>query len=362
MDRHERWISTTRKGGSSPLEAGLGQSGTWKDNAPLRKTAAVIPTYHARDTIKLVVAKVLEFVDLVFVVDDACPEHSSDVLAADDPRIVILRHETNRGVGAAVRTGISEAKRCGVDYIVKIDADDQMDVRYIPNMIAVLERFPDIDLVKGNRFAEAATLRSMPIARLVGNAGLTFLVKFSSGYWTLVDPTNGYLALRTEALDGSSFEKLDDRYFFEIDLLCWLGLRHRTIAEMEMPAIYGDEPSSLSITATLFAFPAKLLSRFLRRIILNYLILEINLASVCAVIGLPLLAFATAFGATEWHKSIVSGVSRPTGTIILALMLFMVGFQLLLQAFLYDVQFSTRTVKLRSIHRCTPLETPRRDI
>ena len=310
------------------------------------RVVAVIPTYRASKTIRRVVERALEVADTVVVVDDGCPEASYRML---DPhaRVRIVHHERNRGVGAATKDGIATALDWGAEYIVKIDADDQMDTSYVPDMIEILDRHPDVDLVKGNRFAALTSVRKMPFARLIGNSGLTFLVKFSSGYWTLVDPTNGFIAVRADAIRQTDLAGLADRYFFEIDLLCAFGLRRRIIAELEMPAIYAGEGSSLSVTHALAAFPGRLLSRFLRRFLLNYLVFEINVASFCVMLGLPMLIAGITFGGIEWWHSIATGVPRTTGIVILALLLFMLGFQLTLQALLYDVQFSPRTLKLR---------------
>lgn len=312
----------------------------------------MIPTYRASATIRGVVERTLAVADLVIVVDDACPEASGSLVRDLDPRVHVIAHERNRGVGGATKTGFREALRLGAEYVVKLDADDQMDIAYVPEMVGVLAANPEVDLVKGNRFADPATLRTMPALRLIGNAGLTLLIKFSSGYWSIVDPTNGFIAVRAGALRATEIDRLDDRYFFETDLLCAFGLRRRVIAELEMPAIYAGEHSSLSIANALFSFPGKLAARFLRRLLINYLIVEMNVGSLCGLIGFPLLTAAMFFGGHEWAVSLASGVPRATGTIILALLLFMIGFQLSLQALLYDVQFSTRTLKLR-------LDTPR---
>jgi dolichol-phosphate mannosyltransferase len=313
------------------------------------RTFAVIPAYCARATLAHVVDRALSVVDRVVVVEDACPENCADTLEAYQAsgRVGIIRRAVNGGVGAATKMGIREALRLGADVIVKIDADGQMDTRYVPHMIEFLRDQPDVDLVKGNRFMDPDTLREMPIMRLIGNAGLTFCVKFSSGYWTIVDPTNGFFALRAAALRGLNLDTLADRYFFEIDLLCAFGLRRRTIAEMEMPPIYGTETSSLSIGNALATFPLKLIARFLQRIIVNYAVVEINFGSVCALIGIPLLIAAVVFGSYQWELSYISGQPRATGTVMLALLLFMLGFQLTLQALFYDVQFSPRTLKVR---------------
>ena len=323
--------------------------------------AAIIPAYRASATIAHVVDKALLVADYVVVVDDASPDGTGDAVPSGDARVHVLRHDRNRGVGGATKTGMRKALELGADYLVKIDADDQMDTSYVPDMVEILERYPEIDLVKGNRFADPATLQEMPALRLLGNAGLTLLVKFSSGYWTIVDPTNGFIAVRASAIRKLSIERIADRYFFEIDLLCRFGLRRRAIAELEMPAIYGGEHSSLSIPRVLFSFPLKLAARFVRRLLVNYLIVEINVGSLCGLIGLPLLLFAVLFGGREWAISSSSGIPRPTGTIVLALLLFMTGFQLSLQALLYDVQFSTRTAKLRrGEHHGGPGDLPER--
>jgi dolichol-phosphate mannosyltransferase len=218
------------------------------------RVVAVIPAYRAARTLCRVVDRVRAVVDAVVVVDDCCPERSGATLVADS-RTRIVVHERNRGVGGATKTGIEQALAWGAEYIVKIDADDQMDPSFVPQMIDALERYAEIDLVKGNRFADPATLRTMPVARLIGNVGVTLLVKFSSGYWTIVDPSNGFIALRATAISAEDLRGLAERYFFEIDLLCTLGLQRRVIAELEMPAIYPeDSRSSLSIPNVMFSF------------------------------------------------------------------------------------------------------------
>jgi glycosyltransferase involved in cell wall biosynthesis len=326
-----------------------------RSTAPSVKSTAtapvvvVIPAFRAAATIVGVVERALTIADAVVVVDDACPERCGErVRAAFEPgRVHVVAHEENRGVGGATKTGLAFARRLGATFAVKLDADDQMDAACVPRMIDILRRHPAIAMVKGNRFAHVSTLREMPIIRLIGNAALTLLVKFSSGYWTIVDPTNGFLAIRIGALDEATATRLSDGYFFEIDLICALGLRRMVIAELEMPPVYRDAPSSLSIGRVVASFPGLLLSRFVRRLLVNYLVCEINVGSLCALFGVPLLLFSLVFGLDQWHESLSSGIPRPTGTIILSLLLFMVGFQLSLQACLYDVQFATRTVTFR---------------
>ncbi len=110
------------------------------DSIPFSRVAAVVPAYRARDTIARVVAGALAVVDIVIVVDDACPEMTGDAVRDLDPRVYVIRHEINRGVGGAMKTGIAKALSLGADFIVKIDADGQMDTGFVPDMIAVLNK------------------------------------------------------------------------------------------------------------------------------------------------------------------------------------------------------------------------------
>ena len=169
----------------------------------------VIPAYRARRTICDVVQKALGYVDRVIVVDDACPEGSGDAVRREfrgNPAVRVVKREKNGGVGAATKTGIELAVELQADLIVKIDADDQMDASYIPAIVDLFQGDPTLALVKGNRFADQAVLHQMPALRLFGNAMLSILVKFASGYWNVLDPTNGYLADRKSTRLNSSHE------------------------------------------------------------------------------------------------------------------------------------------------------------
>ncbi len=161
------------------------------------RIGVVIPSYKVRKHILGVIAAMGEEVDRIYVVDDACPEHSgrftSNCIAAT-PRVRILRHAENRGVGGAVLTGYAAAIEDGVDVIVKVDGDGQMDPRLIPAFVAPIAA-GEADYTKGNRFFDLEKVRVMPKMRLFGNAALSFLTKLSSGYWDLFDPTNGYTAI-----------------------------------------------------------------------------------------------------------------------------------------------------------------------
>jgi dolichol-phosphate mannosyltransferase len=306
----------------------------------------IIPAYRARATVCDVVRAALRYANIVIVVDDSCPDGSGGAVAQayrGHPSVIVVKRERNGGVGAAMKTGIERAMELRPDVIVKIDADGQMDPSYIPSIVELFENDPNLAYVKGNRFFDSRVLHKMPWLRLFGNSCLSLLAKFASGYWNIIDPTNGYLAFNGRLLPAINWQNFADCYFFEISVLCELGLKRATIAEMEMDTIYGQELSSLSISRTLFGFPPKLTWLFLRRTLLQYFIFDINLGSLYIVLGLGLGTFGAGFAVFEWVQSILTGIPRTTGTVMLGVLPFLMGFQLLLNALLHDVQFSARS-------------------
>lgn len=309
----------------------------------------IVPTYKVRSTVCNVVRNAAKYADLTIVVDDACPEQSGALVQEqflNNEAVIVIRHPFNRGVGGAMKTGIAMALDLGATVIIKLDADDQMNPDYIPVFAESFEKDPGLDYIKGNRFIDVNLMKIMPKVRLFGNALLSLLVKFSSGYWNIIDPTNGYFAFRAPKLRQLAWQDLSERYFFETHILCMLGMRKANIAEMEMPAVYGNEMSSLSISRVLIDFPPKLVKLWLKRILFQYFLYDVNLGSVYLLLGVMLAAAGVLFGAYEWIESLITHVPRTTGTVMLAVLLFLMGFQLLLNALMYDVQFGAKSVKI----------------
>src|SRR5262249_25404382 len=150
------------------------------------KIGVVIPCFRVRAHILDVLARIGRSVSAVYVVDDACPEKTGDLVESTvrDPRVRVLRHEANQGVGGAVMTGYREALAQGMDIVVKIDGDGQMDPALLPRFTRpIIEG--SADYTKGNRFFDVASMKPMPPIRLIGNAALSFMSKLSSGYWDI---------------------------------------------------------------------------------------------------------------------------------------------------------------------------------
>src|SRR6187551_3440423 len=213
-----------------------------------RSIAVVIPSYRVARHIVSVIQGIPSYVDQIIVVDDCCPERSGDVAEAlGDPRVQVVRHTKNRGVGGAMKTGFARANELAMDIVVKLDGDGQMDAQQIARLCKPLltERAA---MTKFNRFWDFVELRQMPLVRRIGNLGLSFLTKAASGHWKMFDPTNGFLALRGDVLRCLQLNALSDDYFFESSLLIELGKRGFRIKDLPLPARYGTEQSSMRLS------------------------------------------------------------------------------------------------------------------
>ncbi len=301
--------------------------------------AVVIPAYRVAERVAGVLAAIPPIVRDVYVVDDACPEASGERVRATvrDPRVRVIRHEVNQGVGGASVTGFREALARGAEVIVTVDGDGQVDPGQIPRLVApLLER--EADVAKGNRFWSAEAVAQMPWVRLAGNAALSFLTKFSTGYWHVFDPTNGFVAIRREALERVSLERLSRRYFFESDLLFRLYLARAVVQDVGMPARYAGEASSLRVAAVVPEFLLKHLRNLLKRIVYCYFVRDFSIASLELVLGGLLLLWGVGFGVYAWGRGAASGEPATAGTVMLAGLPVILGAQLVLGFLQYDYQ------------------------
>ncbi len=304
------------------------------------RIAAVIPAYKVERQIEAVLCGLPPYIKHVIVVDDASPDRTGELveaLAARDRRIVLIRHERNQGVGGAMVSGFRRSLELGAQVIVKIDGDGQMDITRLPDLLSPLV-LGKADYAKGNRFRDFAALRHMPLIRRVGNMGLAFLSKAATGYWNLFDPTNGFLAIRAEALAQLPLEAIDRTYFFETSMLANLYLLGAVVQDVPMPARYKGEVSSLLIHRVLFEFPPKLLATMVRRALLKNFIYDFSMVTVYLLAGVPLLLFGVIFGAIKWIHYAGLDIPAPTGTVILPTLCVLLGIQLLLSAIESDLR------------------------
>jgi glycosyltransferase involved in cell wall biosynthesis len=319
------------------------------------KIAVVLPCYKSKRHVLDVIARIGPEVFLIVAVDDSCPMGTGTHIRANcsDPRVVVVDNETRLGVGGAVIHGYRVASGRGAEIIVKIDSDGQMDPALLPMIVhPIIERLADY--TKGNRFHNVADIRSMPAIRLLGNATLSFLTKLSSGYWTIFDPTNGYTAIHRVALEMIPLDDLDRGFFFESDMLFRLYLAGAVILDVPFRATYGDEESNLQIGQVLLPFLFKNIRNLFKRIFYRYFLRDVNLGSLELALGTLLLLFGMTFGVTKWLSAAAEGVSATAGTVMLAGLSTLVGVQMILGFFAFDLTASPRVplqVILGTVHK-----------
>lgn len=305
--------------------------------------AVVIPCYKVMDKISTVIEGIPADVQHIICVDDACPERSGEFIQSTitDHRLKVLFHEKNKGVGGAMVTGYKMAIELGADIAVKVDGDGQMNPALIHYFTSPIVQGL-ADYCKGNRFYIPEYIKDMPLIRLIGNSILSFLTKFSSGYWNIFDPTNGYTAVHTNILKNLPLDKLSQNYFFETDMLFRLNILGAVAHDIPMRSIYHDEKSNLKILNILPIFFMGHMRNFSKRIFYKYFLRDFNVGSVELVVGSILFLFGLVYGSIEWIHSIESGLTASAGSVMLSALPLLIGFQLLLSFLQYDIQSTPR--------------------
>ena len=256
----------------------------------------VLPAYNEADHVGAVIESLPAFVDRVYAIDDCSTDDTFDVIssyaaeserpaaAAVEPegdsakqrllpdghgsahtQVIPVQHRENQGAGGTLKTGYLLAARDGMETTVTIDADGQMDPDRMASLLDPLVE-GRAGFSKGNRLANTETASAMPPLRLLGNWLLTMLMKPASGYWKLRDPQNGYTAISLDALEAVDIEAIPDDHDYPNDLLTRLSAAGVTVADVPMPAIYGDEESTIRFSRFVRQTSATILAAFLWRL------------------------------------------------------------------------------------------------
>jgi glycosyltransferase involved in cell wall biosynthesis len=316
--------------------------------------AVVIPSYRVTAHILGVIDRIGPEVATIYVVDDKCPDKSGEFVEANcrDPRVIVLRNAVNMGVGGATLAGMQRAAKDRCDVIVKIDGDGQMDPAMISAFVGLIIS-GNADYAKGNRFFEPEGVSSMPLSRLIGNAGLSFFAKASTGYWHSFDPTNGYVAIHAALIDLLPIEKISRRYFFESDLLFRLNLIGARVVDVPMHSYYADEVSNMKPHREVMHFAASHFKN-MKRVFYTYFLRNFSVASLELVFGLILIIFGTAYGTLNWSST----VPATAGTVMTAALPIIIGSQLLLAFLNFDIQSVPTSTLHRRLTSSAPLIKP----
>jgi glycosyltransferase involved in cell wall biosynthesis len=301
--------------------------------------AAVVPAYKERNHIADVIRTMPDYVDHIVVVDDCSPDDTAEVAeATGDPRLTVVRRETNGGVGAAITTGHRVARHDDVDVGPELAGDGQMDPTYLPHLLdpVVLGGY---GFAKANRFFSMSSFAGMPRVRIFGSVVLSFATKLASGYWHLFDPQNGYTALHREALDRLSMERLAGGYSFENDLLIQLNILRVPAIDVPIPAVYGTEISGIRLRKVVPELSRLLFVGFWRRFFYKYVLWSFSPVALFMLSGLALLTVSLVVGTWVVAHTLGEPVAT-TGSVLLAVTPFLLGVQLVLYALMLDIQES----------------------
>jgi dolichol-phosphate mannosyltransferase len=336
-------VDTPPPVGDLPTAAASSASPPAAEAARRPEVAVVVPCYRVRRHVLEVLAAIPAEVARIYVVDDACPQRTGELVAAEcrDPRVRVLVHEHNQGVGGATVTGYRAALAAGADVVVKLDGDGQMDPALLPRLVAPLLR-GDADYTKGNRFFTLESLAGMPPLRLQGNAALSFLTKLATGYWDVFDPANGYTAIHAKLLPWLPLDLVSRRFAFESDLLFRLGTLRAVVVDVPMAGRYGDEESNLRVLRVAPELLWRNVANATKRIFYSYFLRGFSIASVNLLLGGLLIACGGTFGAWAWYRSASTGVVASSGTVMAAALPVLAGIQLVLSFLSFDMASTPR--------------------
>tara|TARA_B100000886_G_scaffold307947_1_gene241304 strand:- start:9150 stop:10148 length:999 start_codon:yes stop_codon:yes gene_type:complete len=302
------------------------------------KIGCAIPCFKGgKSTIKLI-EELHELVDLIVLVDDSCPFLTGDLAKKhfkESKKLKIIYNDKNSGVGYSVKRAFKFLMDSKCDIVVKIDADGQMDPYLIPTLIKPIE-LGFSDAVKGNRFSSLDHINSMPNSRKIGNLGLSFMNKFSTGYWELFDPTNGFIAFKSDSLKKIRLDKTNSRYFFESDLLFQSSLSNICFSQIPMKSTYKKEISSLNPYSQFFIFLFFHIINFFKRIVYQYFLLDFNIGTL-EIIGFFITSLILLFNILNIYRNGINyqQLASP-GEANLISILAIISMQLLIGFFYFD--------------------------
>lgn len=308
-----------------------------------RRVGVVIPAYNEQRLISKTLETLPDFVDRVVVIDDGSEDATAEKVRGSiqgDSRIEILQSDLNEGVGAAVVRGYRHMLSQEVDLVAVMGGDAQSDPSYLHHLLDRLIE-SGYDMAKGNRLFHSESARSMPKYRVLGNTLLTLLSKAASGYWSIADSQNGYIALRTDTLRRLNLSRITRGYDLENSMLIELNILSARVADVPMPAVYGEEVSGIRVWRVVPRMLLTMFSGFWKRIYLKYVLYSFHPVALFLFSGLALTFWGLAFGI--WVTSNTIGPeTASTGTVMLAVLPFLMGFQLLLAALVLDILFEPK--------------------
>ncbi len=305
-----------------------------------KSIVVVVPCYNEERQIAKVIATMPDFVDHIVVVDDRSRDRTVEVVEDQQrqhPRVVLIRHEVNQGVGGAIATGYKWARDHAIDVAVVMAGDAQMDPADLP---ALLDPVAEgrVDYSKGNRLITGEAFKKIPKIRYFGNSILSLLTKIASGYWHVADSQTGYTAINNKALKTIDWDSMYKRYGQPNDLLVRLNVYGFRVADVPIEPVYHvGEVSRLKVKKVLFTISWLLLKLFLWRMKEKYIVRDFHPLVFFYLLGFLLLCVSGLLLFRLFYLWVEMGFA-PELTAIAWMFSFGLGLQCLFFAMWFDME------------------------
>jgi glycosyltransferase involved in cell wall biosynthesis len=303
-----------------------------------KRVAVVVPAHDEERLVTETLRGIPELADRIYVVDDASTDGTEGrARELGDSRVEVIRHETNRGVGAAIVTGYRRALEESIDVTCVMAADNQMDPAELESLAEPVAR-GEVEYAKANRLVSGEAWKVIPRTRYLGNAVLSLLTKIASGYWHVADSQAGYTAISLAALRRLDLDRLYPRYGFPNDMLVHLNVQNARVRDVPSRPIYDvGEESEIKLRRVVPRISWLLFKAFWWRLGQKYVIRDFHPLVFFYVFGL-LMGFAGfVLGVLEVALRIAGNEITPA-TIVLVAVLFIAGLQLTLFAMWFDME------------------------
>ena len=303
-----------------------------------KRVAVVVPAYNEEHLVAETLAGIPDFVDRIYVVDDASPDATAQrARDAADARTEVIVHDKNGGVGAAIVTGYERAGDEAIDVTCVMAADNQMDPAELMSLVQPVAR-GEVDYAKANRLFTGEAWKIIPRNRYLGNAVLSLLTKIASGYWHVADSQAGYTALGLDALRRLDLDRIYRRYGFPNDMLVHLNVINARVRDVPSRPIYGvGERSGIRLRKVVPRISWLLLKGFFWRLREKYVIRDFHPLLFFYALGIMMTSVGLLLGVVEVVLRIL-GNAITTPTIVLVALLLISGSQFTLFGMWFDME------------------------
>lgn len=308
-----------------------------------KKIAVVIPSYNEELLISETLAGIPDYVDFIFVINDASRDNTLQLIQSQkslDDRIVIINHDTNKGLGQSLIDGYLASCASDADITAVMAGDNQMHPDDLPSL---LDKITDdnFDYVKGNRLLHH-DISKMPHYRLIGNAILTILTKFATGYYALMDPQCGYTAIKNKTLEYFPIQKMTRGYGYNADILCMLNIHGFRVTDSEVRPVYDREQSKIKLWKYIPKVTWLLIRLFFRRLWGRYIVRDFHPLVLFYIFAfMNIVAIIIPF-TIRFFYMYLNYSELPKTTLTILTFTFLITFQSILFAIWMDMDYNAK--------------------